>query len=84
MHLTALRRALTAGPRGSMPQLEATVATLRREIAAGVDSYGHLVAAAGEAVSASSSLTGGTRPGVEDPTERLRALAAGMRELTAG
>jgi hypothetical protein len=81
--LSALTRmAKATGDRRSMGQ---TVAALGREITAGVDQYGRLVAATGEAVVASRRLAGSV-PRVDelaDATDRLNALASAMRELSA-
>jgi hypothetical protein len=57
--------------------------TLQAEIASGVDGYGRLVVATAQAVAASRQLAGSV-PQVDqlaDATDRLTALAAGMREL---
>jgi hypothetical protein len=79
---------LTAMLRGGKPPagspVAATCAQLKQQIAAGVDQYGRLVAAASEAASASSDLAERVAPigGLGDATEQLNALAAGMREIT--
>lgn len=110
--LSAVVRARRSAPPEAARELDATADQLRREIVAGVDGYGELVAAASEAVSASRALSGssgmtgstsasgsaagGVGPGapvsgrpasardLQASTEQLRALAAGMRELTQG
>lgn len=81
--LTALVKAARAS--GDRRSQAATQRALVAEIAAGVDGYGRLVAAAGQAVVASRQLAGSI-PAVDqlaDATDRLTALAAGMRELSA-
>lgn len=61
-------------------------ARLEREIRDGVDEYGRLVAAASDAAGASQRLAGHTALGggtdLAELTDRLTALAAGMREIS--
>lgn len=80
--LTALlRMAKATGDRRSVGP---AVAQLGQEITAGVDQYGRLVAATGEAVMASRALAGSV-PRVDelaDATDRLSALASAMRDLS--
>ena len=79
--LTALlRMARTTGDRASVAP---TCSALTAEITAGVEQYGRLVVATGQAAAASRQLAGST-PRVDqlaDATDRLIALAAAMREL---
>jgi hypothetical protein len=76
--LTAVVRAGGAGT-----TLPATRERLERDIADGVEEYGRLVAAAGEAASAWGELHRSAAGGgsIAQVTEELTALAAGMREL---
>lgn len=92
--LSGLLRARAAAPAPARADLEATARSLADEIRVGVDGYGQLVTAAGESVAASRALSSsldpapssvaGAAPGLSEATDRLRALAAGMRELTDG
>ncbi len=78
--LTAVTR---SGAGSGDGQLAAARQRLRRGIEAGVDEYGRLVAAASDAAAASRELAAATPTGeMTMLTERLTALAAGMRELT--
>lgn len=92
--LSGVLRARATAPAPARPGLETTARSLADEIRVGVDGYGRLVTAAGETVAASralsSSLSSALAPegfgpaALDESTERLRALAAGMRELTDG
>ena len=87
--LTVVLRTRRSAPVDAAEQLDATADHLRREIVAGVDGYGELLSAASDAVSASRALSaGGATPAsgsqLQGSADRLRALAAGMRELTQG
>ena len=79
--LTALlRMARTTGDRASVAP---ACSALTAEITVGVEQYGRLVVATGQAAAASRQLAGST-PRVDqlaDATDRLTALAAAMREL---
>lgn len=74
---------LRAAEPSANAHLASTCATLRREIDAGVDEYGRLVVAASSATAASRqvAMAAGAGDEVQRATERLAALAAGMREL---
>lgn len=63
--------------------LASTCAEMRRDLEAGVDEYGRLVLAAADASTASRQIAvaAGAGDDVLHATERLTALAAGMREL---
>lgn len=68
---------------GASPDLVAMRGTLERDIASGVDDYGKLVSAATAAADASAQMLTAGRPNdLADLTDRLSALAAGMREIT--
>lgn len=90
--LGGVLRARATAPAAARPGLEVTARSLADEIRAGVDGYGRLVTAAGETVAASRTLESslsptGPEPGsaaLDESAERLRALAAGMHELTRG
>ncbi|HEY6747208.1 MAG TPA: hypothetical protein VI357_16000 [Mycobacteriales bacterium] len=62
--------------------LDAAVAGLREQLEAGLASYDALVVAAGDAVAADAGLR--TYPRLEEATDALAGLAAGLRALTAG
>lgn len=87
--LSGVLRARSTAPAQARPGLEITARSLAEEIRSGVDEYGRLVTAAGETVAASRALAQ-QHPGVppqaalQESTDRLRALAAGMRELSDG
>lgn len=76
---TALQRA-SGGAASS--DVAATRDRLEADIRRDVAGYGRLVAAASDAAGASGQLAARTNDGVADATERLTALATGMRELT--
>jgi hypothetical protein len=96
--LTGLLKARRSAPPEARAQLDTTVGMLTRQIHSGVANYGELVSAASDAVAASTTLahqTGGpgrpgtslAKPDARNPElnhsiDQLRALAAGMRELT--
>jgi hypothetical protein len=61
--------------------LDAAVAGLRGQLEAGLASYDALVVAAGDAVAADSGLR--AYPRLEEATDALAGLAAGLRALTA-
>lgn len=77
---SAMLRAAGQDPGG---HLASACAELRGEVAAGVDEYGRLVLAAAEASAASRQVAAasGAADDVPQATERLTALAVGMREL---
>ena len=81
--LRARAAELTAVVRAGGPTLPATRERLERDIADGVEEYGRLVAAAGEAAAAWGELnrSAAGAGSVARVTEELTALAAGMREL---
>lgn len=83
--LTALSRSRTAAPAQAVRGIDDAAAGLVGSIRAGVQQYGALVTAASETAAASRDLARAIpgRDGAMDETiDRLRALAAGMRELT--
>jgi hypothetical protein len=77
--------ALVRGGGAHAPELAGVRARLEEELRDGVDEYGRLVAAASDAAGASRNL-GQTAPAgrtdLAELTDRLAALADGMREIT--
>jgi hypothetical protein len=70
---------------GSAPELARVRARLEQELRDGVDEYGRLVAAASDAAGASQGLGHAALAGrteLAELTDRLAALADGMREIT--
>ena len=87
VEFTGLVRARTTAPEAARAGIGSTADDLRRQIQSGVASYGDLVTAAGETVAATRALAAGAPAARADEqlaghADQLRALAAGMRELT--
>lgn len=83
--IVAVERARESAPASERAELATAVATLRGQLADGVESYGGLVAAAGKAVAArGSGLSGPTGPhaALTDATDRLAGMAIALRELS--
>ncbi|MFB9908234.1 phage shock envelope stress response protein PspM [Allokutzneria oryzae] len=82
VQLQVVEQARDAAPAAERGELEAAVARLLHELVEGVEGYRGLVAAAGKAVAASTTM----RPmdALEDATDRLAGLAAALRELASG
>lgn len=80
--LQAVEGTSAHAPAAEQEELRAEVRRLRTELDEGVEGYRHLVAAAGRAVAASGSAE--QRHAVQDATDRLAGLAAGMQELDHG
>lgn len=78
---TGIRKTAAGAPPDAVPALTRTADALAERITAGVEQYGRLVAAATATVAASSELTAAATD-LDGPTERLEALALGMREIT--
>ncbi|SDM91718.1 phage shock envelope stress response protein PspM [Allokutzneria albata] len=80
--LRAVEQARDVAPAEERPGLDAAVARLLHELVEGVEGYRGLVAAAGKAVAASTTM----RPmhALDDATDRLAGLAAALRELASG
>ncbi len=78
---TGLRKTSAGAPAGARPGLENTAADLAERIRMGVAQYGILVAAATETIAATAHLDRALVD-LQEPTERLQALAMGMREIT--
>ncbi|WP_051114914.1 phage shock envelope stress response protein PspM [Actinokineospora enzanensis] len=76
--LQALERARDAATSEQAADLTASIMTLHGRLSARLTAFGRLLAAAGEAVAASS--TGGAD--LTEATDNLSALAAALRELT--
>ncbi|GAA2019697.1 hypothetical protein JL107_17830 [Nakamurella flavida] len=82
--LSSLLRARSAGgDAAEVAGVRAMVERLTAQVRDGVGGYGHLVAATAETVAATHDLAG-PGPALTEVVERLRGLAAGMRELSAG
>lgn len=77
---TGIRKTAAGAPPDAVPALTRTAEALAGRITAGVEQYGRLVAAATATVAASSELTA-VATDLDGPTERLEALAIGMREI---
>jgi len=87
VEFTGLVRARTTAPEAARAGIGSTADDLRRQIESGVASYGDLVAAASETVAATRALAAGApAPRADEQlaghADQLRALAAGMRDLT--
>lgn len=77
--LVAVEAALPHAPAAQKSALRADVQRLRQELDEGLDGYGALVAAAGRAVAASGASE--QKYLMQDATDRLAGLAAGLREM---
>jgi hypothetical protein len=78
--LCAVEAAMQHSPEADREALRADVQRLRTELDEGVEGYGRLLAAAGRAVAASGAPE--QKDLMQDATDRLAGLAAGMRELS--
>lgn len=78
----SLERAADTTAKADRAALDEAVAALRAQLDEGVDSYGELVAAAGQAVAASSGGVAPARTALTDATDRLAGLASALRELS--
>lgn len=78
--LTGVLRARRDAPVSAVDHLDGTAAALTAQIRAGVQQYGGLVTATTETVAASRTLQTSTES-LGDVTDRLRALAIGLREI---
>src|ERR1700712_489283 len=79
---TGIRKTSAGAPAGAHAGLESTAAGLAERIRVGVAQYGSLVAAATETIAASAHLDRALVD-LQEPTERMEALAMGMREIAA-
>lgn len=77
---TGMRKALAGAPPAARPGLQRTADDLAGRIREGVDEFGRLVTAATSAVTATAQLDA-LPTGLQEPTDRLQALAIGMREI---
>jgi hypothetical protein len=84
--VTSVDRARRGAPADSRASLDTALATLRGQLDAGVAGYDALVVAAADALSASASVEAGDKvltARLQDATDELAGLAAGLREVTA-
>ncbi|TDD49265.1 phage shock envelope stress response protein PspM [Saccharopolyspora elongata] len=77
--IVAVEAAIPHAPETQKAALRADVQRLREELDEGLDGYGGLVAAAGRAVAASGASE--QKYLMQDATDRLAGLAAGLREI---
>lgn len=77
--LRSVERAIPAAGKDHRAELTAAVDSLRARLDEGLESYGHLVAAAGQVVAASASP--GSQEALTDATDRLAGLADALAEL---
>lgn len=77
---TLLRKTSGGAPHDARPALDVAASSLAGQIHTGVLHYGQLIAAATDTVAASAELHAAVAD-VQPATDRLRALAMGMREI---
>jgi hypothetical protein len=85
--VTSVDRARRGAPPDARASLDTALASLRGQLDAGVAGYDALVVAAADALSASASVAAGDKvlsARLQDATDELAGLAAGLREVTAG
>lgn len=80
--IQAVERAHKAAPASERPALEEAVRTLREQLDDGLEGYGALIAAAGQAVAASGNGMQQSKEALTDATDRLAGLASALRELS--
>ncbi|GLY69376.1 phage shock envelope stress response protein PspM [Amycolatopsis taiwanensis] len=80
--IEAVERARKASPVGQRAALDSAVQTLREQLDDGLDGYGALIAAAGQAVAASGNGMQQSKEALTDATDRLAGLAIALRELS--
>jgi hypothetical protein len=80
--LQAVERARNATPAADRGTLDAAVETLREQLNDGLTGYGGLIAAAGQAVAASSGGMQASKQALTDATDHLAGLAMALRELS--
>ncbi len=78
--LSGIHEAIKGTPREAVAGLQQMAGQLTAEITAGVTAYGDLVSVASEIVVAANALRSNSIA-LQDPTDQLRGLAMGMREL---
>ena len=79
--LSRLQQAWRSAPVSSRDGLTTAAAGISAQVKQGVSDYGQLVAAASEAVAATSTATSAGRAELTDTADRLRGLARGMAEV---
>jgi hypothetical protein len=83
--VTSVDQARRGAPADSRASLDAALGSLQRQLDAGVAGYDALVVAAADALSASASLEAGDKvlaARLQDATDELAGLAAGLRDVT--
>jgi hypothetical protein len=80
--IQAIERARNAAPAGERKALDAAIRTLREQLDDGLDDYGTLIAAAGQAVAASGPGLRQSKDALTDATDRLAGLAIALREVS--
>lgn len=80
--IEAVERARKASPDGQRGALDSAVKTLSEQLDDGLDGYGALIAAAGQAVAASGNGMQQPKDALTDATDRLAGLAIALRELS--
>ncbi|MDV6012166.1 phage shock envelope stress response protein PspM [Haloechinothrix sp. LS1_15] len=79
--IEAIERARESAPVSEHAALDAALSTLHEQLEDGLEGYGSLVAAAGQAVAATDTGHEGTRQALVDATDRVAGLAIALREL---
>jgi hypothetical protein len=79
--IEAIERARAAAPAAERKALDSAIKTLREQLDDGLDNYGTLIAAAGQAVAASGSGLPQSKDALTDATDRLAGLAIALQEL---
>lgn len=80
--LQAVERARNATPAADRGTLDSAVGTLREQLNDGLTGYGSLIAAAGQAVAASSDGLQTSKQALTEATDHLAGLAMALRELS--
>ncbi len=82
--LQAVERARDSAPPLHRGPLVEGVQGLRAQLDEGLDGYGALIAAAGQAVAASATSVTGSKQALTEATDHLAGLASALRELSTG
>lgn len=81
--IVAVERAAAAAPEGQRAALDTAAAQLRQQLDDGIESYGTLVAAAGQAVATSSTGIDAAQASITNAADHLAGMALALRELGA-